>query len=732
MGKGKKSINNKKEHSSHSVHEDGRDNDNRFDTSKLQFRKINPINAKITLDERFVSALSDPRFQLDLKDKHGKKKNKRTDLLNKSENLDSFYSVPETDNVNLHDKEDANEKPTKHRQQIDDESDNNNEDLEDIAGQDEKEIVKPVDDDPQVRINYLRALSRGELEMSSSSDEDNISDSGSDSDNDDHETSGKLALSDGGILDPSSKEEEDVELTTEPSPYLAVQNLEWTHIRAVDIFSIVSSFIPPGTVKHVRVFQSDFGMERMEMEKRFGPADLWKQTSADNSDKEDDNENPLDGIEESDEEDSDSEIPMAEQSRKKNSFDPEKLRAYEASKLKYYFAVVELVSPEYADVAYKEIDGLEFEHSSAVVDVRSIPPDSIESVVNGRPMRDEATSIPSNYNPPDFVVAALQKSTVECSWEAGDVEREKSLTKYTNRQSWDDIAEADDFKAFVGSDVSSDEEGSNSGNEKANKLRGILGLDNEEHDNNMNFGMQNEAASSDESIGSQDDQAKEMSYIPVDDSKSKSNEAPSMKELSPWEKYLEKKKNKRKEKRKSSREKQKEVSMLRKGKSNSAAIASSNTENQRVQTQEELELLVAGDDIEEEERNFDMRAIQKMEKKNPKKNLSSSRSQKLSENNETSVPESNFKINVSDDRFKRVFEGSDERFGIDRTDPNFKETTAMRDILDEQARRRKRRIQDTSNLDADKRTTTMIPETSGLSSVDNLVKRLKSKTLKRR
>lgn len=50
-----------------------------------------------------------------------------------------------------------------------------------------------------------------------------------------------------------------------------------------------------------------------------------------------------------------------------------------------------------------------------------------------------------------------------------------------------------------------------------------------------------------------------------------------------------------------------------------------------------------------------------------------------------------FKINIADDRFSSLLDGTDARFGIDPTDPNFKNTPAMKEILSEQSRRRKRR-----------------------------------------
>ena len=136
----------------------------------------------------------------------------------------------------------------------------------------------------------------------------------------------------------------------------------------------------------------------------------------------------------------------------------EKLREYEASKLKYYFAVVEFQSSKDADMAYREIDGLEMEHSSSTFDVRSIPSNQMQDIIK-RTMRDEAIHIPSTYVPPEFVVSALQQTNVTCTWEDGNTERSRKLTQYgVGNEMWDAMVEGDDLKAYLASDQSSVED----------------------------------------------------------------------------------------------------------------------------------------------------------------------------------------------------------------------------------------------------------------------------------
>lgn len=87
-----------------------------------------------------------------------------------------------------------------------------------------------------------------------------------------------------------------------------------------------------------------------------------------------------------------------------------------------------------------------------------------------------------------------------------------------------------------------------------------------------------------------------------------------------------------------------------------------------------------------------------------------------------------FKIDTTDSRFSAVLEGDDDRFGIDRTNPNYKETPAMREILAEQTKRRKekgrkRRKKDVvADVSADN-----VGTSSGALALSSLVKSLKSK-----
>lgn len=733
------------------------------DTSKPQFRRPREESSKVKIDDRFASVLTDERFQLDVQDKYGRRRKQKDKA---TEELSTFYTVEDG-----HDKQSfAETEKLANNGSSDDSSASSS---AEASEQGELE----VDEDPASRIAYLTALSRGEVDVSSSSEgeggRDETDRSLSDSDDESVGGSEDPVLGMAGVLDPSTNIEEEVELTTEVSPFLAVMNMDWMNVRAVDIFAIVSSFTPPGAVKKVQVYPSDFGRERMAQEEKFGPAGLWKKSKTKNTGdniKDDDDDNETDNLSAEDggyltnsEEDGDF-VPeniegtpsMTLHNSGKTDFDPEKLRAYEASRLKYYFAVVEFSSPGYADVAYKEVDGLEFEYSSSALDLRAIPPSSIDDVTKERSLRDECTGIPSNYVPPEFVVSALQQTKVDCSWELGDRDRERTLTKYNSGQAWGALAETDDLKAYLASDNSSDEEE----NEKAGKssrMRKMLGLDSDDEDSNGTDQNSVSSGSSSEKEGEEKEDSayiKEALFIPgkstLEESiRSKLENKEDAVELTPWEKYQEKRKLKKREKRKESREKRKEINEIRKGekprkeKSGDSffmeAKESEGIDNDFLPSQSkgELELLVAGENDVGEDRDYDMRGLQRLEKNKDKKFTGSRKRKEVAL--AANVTGTEFHVDTSDQRFKAVLDGTDDRFGIDRTDPSFKETPAMREILKEQTLRRKdkRRRKSTKAESASKQKVVpnvsaeaTLTSTGGASALSSLVSSLKSKIVR--
>jgi len=235
------------------------------------------------------------------------------------------------------------------------------------------------------------------------------------------------------------------------------------------------------------------------------------------------------------------------------------------------------------------------------------------------------------------------------------------------------------------------------------------------------------------------------------------------KELTPWEKYQEKRKQKRKERRQAARGLKKQTDPEEsdddaphfkgekktvnnkdnddffmendsddeehddKFRASDQGQANGKGSSKQQKACEELELLLAGEYDEEQARDYDIRGIQRMEKNKGKK-LKGSRNRKEAKV-AADVSGADFKVDVYDDRFKAVLDGSDDRFGIDKTDPNFKDTSAMQKILSEQTKRRKKKRQKVDHgekvapdVSADNAGTT-----SGANALSSLVQRLKSR-----
>jgi hypothetical protein len=83
-----------------------------------------------------------------------------------------------------------------------------------------------------------------------------------------------------------------------------------------------------------------------------------------------------------------------------------------------------------------------------------------------------------------------------------------------------------------------------------------------------------------------------------------------------------------------------------------------------------------------------MRGLAKLERHAGKK-LKGKRKRQM-ETLAANVSGQEFQIDTTDDRFAALLDGTDDRFGIDRTNPMYKETGAMKTLLEEQTKRKKK------------------------------------------
>ncbi len=676
------------------------------------FKKFRKEDNKLKLDNRFKTVLTEERFRSTPGevDKYGRKFSKSSKKAAEEE-LEKFYSIEE----------------------------------EEHDGQENKAHGKKVSA-PESRLEYLNKLSRGDISDNDDSSSDDYEEEGYDnsSNSSDDSTAGGAMQQDEEVLT-----DEENAPTGEASFRLALQNCDWENLSAEDLIVVLQSFCPTGrTVRKVTVYPSDFGKEQMAHEEKYGPTRIWEKLKdtrgIDGYNGVEDDEDIYDGVV-VDGEDEESQESQAEEvgkrcnvkgadfRRKGNTvglvmqdelvrrgkadkstlegddldgnpriekgesgeavgLNVVALRKYELNKLKYYFGVAEFDSLETADLVYKELDGMELENSSMTFDLRFVPDDmSLE----GREVRDSctSTSIAPNYKPPDFIVQALQRTNVECTWDEGDKDRGRKLGRSFG--GWKDLNESE-LQQYLASD-------SDEGDEEAEDMRGVVAdvkskkrgigskkdvrkllLGNQSDDDASNasegddFFLQADDEDGDKEEGSDVDM--EYSFVPGENVGEANSDAPT--DETPFEKIKRKLAEKKKAKKASKKELTK-TKEAKEGERNGGKIT--NIQHPHLQTKakvaaskEELDLMFADDGDD-----YDMHAVVKAERAKKKK-----KKPKKEDQDETAAPD-DFKIDVTDTRFAALMQG-DAKFGIDPLATEYKETQAMRKVIKEVKKRRKK------------------------------------------
>lgn len=254
---------------------------------------------------------------------------------------------------------------------------------------------------------------------------------------------------------------------------LAVVNLDWDNIKAVDLMAVFSSFIRSGgMIERVAVYKSEFGKERMEREAIEGPPrEIFTKKSQEGQTTVDTEDEGEDKSEDDEEDKSEDDEEVEERIKKElveedtgKEYDSSALRQYQLERLRYYYAVVVCSDKDTARQVYESTDGTEYLSSANFLDLRFIPDDT---EFDSEP-RDECASVPPGYKPTEFVTDALQHSNVKLTWDAEDPSR-KDVIKRAFTGSRANIAE-NDLKAYIGSDSSDSEEEAIEGASDCRKL----------------------------------------------------------------------------------------------------------------------------------------------------------------------------------------------------------------------------------------------------------------------
>lgn len=428
--------------------------------------------------------------------------------------------------------------------------------------------------------------------------------------------------------------------TGEPSKTLAVVNLDWDHVRASDLLATFSSFLPSGgKIEKICIYPSEFGKERMQREEKEGPPrEIFNKKKKRHGD------------------DSDSDVDIRdlyEEGDADKDVDNAALRQYQLERLRYYYAIVYCNNVETGETIYSNCDGTEFESTANIFDLRYVP----EGMEFDDEPKDECKELPKNYKPLDFSTDALQHSNVKLTWDETPTDRlEVSKRAFTQKE-----LEDMDFQAYLasGTDESSEEENNNE--EARSKLKSLVGQ-------SLAYGRQEE-----------EEPDMEITFTPgLDDSKSQAN-------VDHEETTIEKVKRKEQERRKARKQRLKELKhqaeQEKKEKLRSVKGKKQMEEEPDARSKAELELLMMDDENDTEKSlnkkaHFNMNEILRSEKEKKKRGKFQDKDK---------IMEDEFKPDLSDERFKEVFENQD--FAIDPSQPEYRGTKAMKEILEERSKR---------------------------------------------
>ncbi|KFA61995.1 hypothetical protein S40285_07904 [Stachybotrys chlorohalonatus IBT 40285] len=663
----------------------GRISDARFSSFETdpRFRLPSRRQTKTTLDKRFSRMLTDDEFTTAAKvDRYGRKISSDK----KKKALQRLYQAEDEE------KEDES-------------GENRNGDA-----QDDDEI----DDDELVQRELRAAEDKYDPARGggfSSSDEDSESDPETEDDED-----GGAGIVTKGVIQKLQDEQNDVQ-TGEVSKRIAVVNLDWDHIRSTDLMALFSSFVPSGGghIVNISIYPSEFGKERMKQEELEGPPkELFKNEARNDSDESDDDDG----------EDGDEKIKkQLMQEGDDQDFDSDALRAYQVDRLRYFYAIVVCSDIKTSQAIYEATDGTEYQSSSNFLDLRFVPDDL---TFDDEP-RDQCEKLPDSYKPIEFVTNALQSSKVKLTWDLHpeEVARKESINRAFSGSRAD--IEENDLKAYLASDSEDEQE----------EQEVVDAAEAEEEQPKLSkkelarkkmreaLGLTDESASKGSKDGAVGDM--QITFAPaLSDNKAKANgEA----EETTIEKYKRKERERKEKKRQKAKAKREGVDIeeeednvqdvqtvgadddlgfddpffttedpapnsktsVRKEERRKKREAREAAEAESAAAKAHLTKVMAEDADENQAEHldhFNMNEIIRAEKQKRKKGKGK-KGKKQGDEAREGLQEG-FKMDLEDDRFKAVFENHE--FAIDPSNPRFKATEGMKELLEEG--RKKRRMGD--------------------------------------
>ncbi|KAK6348874.1 pre-rRNA-processing protein esf1 [Orbilia blumenaviensis] len=642
-------------------------NDPRFSTvhSDPRFALPKKRDRTVTIDSRFKKVLEDDDFARKAKvDKYGR----RLPVDKRREEIRRLYTFEDEEEeeeggVKLDDEDEEKSKKGKKKKSVEVAP----------ASSDEEEDEDEEDEAPR----YDPARGEGLLSDASSSDDDSDDDS--------------VVTSEAEDAEAAAQEAEAVPLG-DISARIAVVNLDWDHIKATDLYVVLSSFVPiGGKILNVSIYPSEFGKERMEREEMEGPPkEVFGLSSSAGVRKKQKSEKE----QEMDDQEEITEATLVKEDTGEE-FDSAALRRYQLERLRYFYAIVTCDTPNTANAIYTECDGAEFASTANFFDLRFVP-DGTE--FDDRP-RDECSEAPRKYKPVEFSTDALQHSKVKLTWDQEDATRKAAVKEAFSRREVEEM----DLQAYLASD--SDEEA-----EEAKEAYRKL----------LNLGPSSEKAEKSEKKPVGDMEVTFSAALGGEDGK---KEDIFERDESTMERYVRKERERKRARKERMKEKRAEANGekidapepneedeeqgedlgfddpffenpekvntdSKKAKKQKQREEKEKTAAEQAAKREELEALMANDKTSELQ-HFNMNDILKREKLAKLKGKAAKRMAKKKGVKEAEGLQDDYKMDVSDPRFSAIYEKTE--FAIDPTNPRYKKTQAMEKVMEE---RRKRRSND--------------------------------------
>lgn len=183
--------------------------------------------------------------------------------------------------------------------------------------------------------------------------------------------------------------EDNVPMMENTTKRIAVVNLDWDNVRAIDLYKVFDSVlsssasslvegtalgsrkskskIAKGSVESVKIYPSDFGKKRMEREEKEGPPveifNKKKKAVSTIVELKKKSKKPAKRIAEDD-------AASETEDEDQEEYDEVALRRYQLERLRYYYAVVTFDTASASQHAYDEIDGSEYEATANIFDLR--------------------------------------------------------------------------------------------------------------------------------------------------------------------------------------------------------------------------------------------------------------------------------------------------------------------------------------------------------------------------